>query len=159
MKQWMVRTALAVMLVVLAGAPALAQTSTLSGVVVDSAGGVIPGAAVVVRHNATGVTTESVSNSEGVFSFPRVQTGTYTVTVTLQGFKTFTANDVVLTSGTPSSVKAVLEVGGVTETVTVASSSEIIQTQSTTISSTITTSAPGMTPPALSTTTPESVEV
>jgi hypothetical protein len=119
-------------------ATAFAQTSTLSGVVLDTAGGVIPGADVVIRHNATGVTTSGVSNAEGVFSFPGVQTGTYTVTVTLQGFKTFTANEVVLTTGTPSSVKAVLEVGGVTENVTVSSSSEIIQTQASTISSTVT---------------------
>jgi len=138
MKQWMGRAALAAAIVVLAGAPAFAQTSTLSGVVVDSAGGVIPGADVVIKHNATGVTTSGVSNSEGVFSFPRVQTGTYTVTVTLQGFKTFVADDVVLNTGTPASVKAVLEVGGVTETVTVSSSSEIIQTQASTISNTVT---------------------
>jgi hypothetical protein len=134
----MVRAALAAALFVMAGAPAFGQTSTLSGVVVDTAGGVIPGADVVIRHNATGVTTSSVSNSEGVFSFPGVQTGTYTVTVTLQGFKNFVANDIVLTTGTPSSVKAVLEVGGVTETVTVSSSSEIIQTQASTVSSTVT---------------------
>jgi hypothetical protein len=129
---------LAVFLTALAlTAPAFAQSSTLSGVVVDSAGGVIPGADVVIKHTATGVTTSAVSNSEGVFSFPGVQVGTYSVTVTLQGFKTFVANNVVLTSGTPASVKATLEVGGVTETVTVSSTSEIIQTQSSTISSTV----------------------
>ena len=106
---------------VFAGAPAFAQTSTVAGVVRDSAGGVIPGADVVIKHNATGVTTSAVSNSEGAFSFPGVQVGTYTVTVTLQGFKTFVSNDVVLTSGSPASINAVLEVGGVTETVTVSS--------------------------------------
>ena len=106
MKQWMVRATLAIALFAFAAAPAAAQTSTLFGVVTDSAGGVIPGADVVIKHNATGVTTSAVSNSEGVFSFPGVQVGTYTVTVTLQGFKTFIANDVVLTSGTPSSVSS-----------------------------------------------------
>jgi len=138
MNQRMVRAVLAITLFVVAAAPAFAQTSTLSGVVLDSAGGVIPGADVVIKHNATGVTTSAVSNSEGQFNFPGVQTGTYTVTVTLQGFKTFVANDVVLTTGTPASVKAVLEVGGVTETVTVSSSSEIVQTQASTISNTVT---------------------
>ena len=133
----MVRAVLAVALFICAGAPAFAQTSTLSGVVLDSSGGAIPGADVVIKHNATGVTTSGVSNTEGAFSFPGVQTGTYTVTVTLQGFKTFVANDVVLTTGTPASVKAVLEVGGVSETVTVSSTSEIIQTQSSTVSSTV----------------------
>ena len=137
MNQRMVRAVLAIALFVVAGAPAFAQTSTLSGVVLDSAGGVIPGADVVIKHTATGIATSAVSNSEGVFSFPGVQTGTYSVTVTLQGFKTFVANDVTLITGVPTSVKAVLEVGGVTETVTVSSSSEIIQTQASTISSTV----------------------
>src|SRR5688500_18477947 len=105
-------------------APAYAQSSTLSGVVLDSAGGVVPGADVVIKHNATGVTTSAVSNSQGAFSFAGVQVGTYTVTVTLQGFKTYVANNVVLTSGSPADVKAILEVGGVSETVTVTSASE-----------------------------------
>ncbi len=137
MSQRVVRALFLVLAVAALSTPASAQSSTLSGVVLDSAGGVIPGADVVIKHNATGVTTSGVSNSQGAFSFPGVQTGTYSVTVTLQGFKTYVANDVVLTSGSPASVKAVLEVGGVTETVTVSSSSEIIQTQSSTISSTV----------------------
>ena len=112
-------------------------TSTLSGIVVDTAGGVIPGAEVVARHAATGVATNGVTNERGAFSFPGLNIGTYTVTVTLQGFKTFVANDVVLTSGSPAAVRAVLEVGGITEEVVVSSTSEIIQTQSSTISSTI----------------------
>ncbi len=137
MNQKFVRALLVVLFAGLATGVASAQSSTLGGVVVDSAGGVIPGADVVIKHNATGVTTSGVTNSQGVFSFPGVQVGTYTVTVTLQGFKTFVANDVVLTTGTPASVKATLQVGGVTETVTVSSSSEIIQTQSSTVSSTV----------------------
>ena len=139
MRHWIVRAVFAASLVVLAGVPAFAQTSTLSGVVTDRDGGVIPGANVVIKHNATGVTTSGVTNSEGAFSFPGVQTGTYTVTVTLEGFKTFVANDVVLTTGTPTAVKAVLQIGGLTETVTVSSTSEIIQTQASTISSTVST--------------------
>src|SRR5687767_15646491 len=113
--------------------------SSISGVVVDAGGGVVPGAAVIVKHNATGVTTESMSNSEGVFSFPGLAVGTYTVTVSLEGFKTFVVNDVVLTAGSPANVRAKLEVGGLTEQVVVSSTSEIIQTQSSTISSTINT--------------------
>ena len=112
-------------------------TSTLSGVVVDSAGGVVPGAEVTIKHNATGVTQSAASNAEGAYSFPSLPIGTYTVTVALQGFKTFVATDVVLTAGSPASVRAVLEVGGVEEQVLVSSRSEIVQTQSTVISSTI----------------------
>ncbi len=114
-----------------------ATTSALSGVVVDSAGGVVPGAEVTIKHVATGVTQAATSNAEGGYSFPSLPIGTYTVTVTLQGFKTFVANDVVLTSGSGASVRAVLEVGGLEEQVLVSSRSEIVQTQSTVISSTI----------------------
>src|SRR5262245_12250348 len=65
-----------------------ATTQTLSGTVVDASGAVIPGADVVAKHSGTGVESTSVSNSEGLFSIPSLPIGTYTVTVTLQGFKT-----------------------------------------------------------------------
>src|SRR5512145_928952 len=117
-----------VVCLLLAAGPAFAQggtTSTISGVVVATAGGVVPGADVQIKHNATGVTQSSISNAEGAFSFPSLPVGTYTVTVTLQGFKTFVANDVVLTSGAPAAVRAVLEVGGLEEQIVVSSKSEI----------------------------------
>jgi hypothetical protein len=122
--------------------PAWAQggtSSTLAGVVVDTGGGVIPGADIIVKNDATGVQQTSVTNGQGAFSFPGLNVGTYTVTVSLQGFKTFVAKNVVLTTGAPANVKAILEIGGMTEQVTVSSSSEIIQTQSSTVSTTLNT--------------------
>src|SRR3989441_5598849 len=112
-------------------------TATLNGIVIDVSGGMVPGADVVAKHNATGATVSAVSNTDGVFSFPALNTGTYTVTVSLQGFKTYVANNVVLTSGTGANIRATLEVGGLEEQVLVSSSSEIVQTQSSTISTTI----------------------
>src|SRR3989441_993409 len=114
-------------------------TSVLAGVVVDTSAGVIPGADVVAKQNATGVTVSAVTNSDGVFSFPALNTGTYTVTVSLQGFKTYISNDVVLTSGTGANLRIPLEVGVIEESVTVSSASEIVQTQSSTITTTINT--------------------
>jgi len=122
--------------------PVFAQggtTSTIGGTVADISGAVLPGATVTAKHLASGVVTTSVSNSEGAFTMASLPIGTYEVSVSLEGFKTAVVKEVVLTSTSPASVKAVLEVGGVTEMVTVASTSEIIQTQSTTISSTINT--------------------
>ena len=114
-------------------------TSTLAGVVVDGSGALIPGADVVARHNATGVSVSAVTNTEGAFSFPALNIGRYTVTVSLQGFKTAVVNNVVLTSGAGANVRATLEVGALEETVTVSSQSEIVQTQNSTISTTINT--------------------
>ncbi len=116
-----------------------ATSQTLSGTVVDASGAVIPGADVSAKHIGTGVVSTAVSNSEGLFSIPSLPIGAYTVTVTLQGFKTVVINDVVLTSGAGANVKATMEVGGVTEQVTVSSSSEIIQTQSSGVTQTVNT--------------------
>jgi hypothetical protein len=130
------------LLLVLSGSPAYAQgstTSTITGTVVDSSGGVLPGATVTAKHLATNVVSTTSTNTQGAFTIASLAPGTYEVTVTLDGFKSFVIKDVVLTAVQGAAVKAVLQVGGITETVTVASSSEIIQTQSTTISSTITT--------------------
>src|SRR5947207_14298439 len=76
-----------------------ATSQTISGTVVDSSGAVIPGADVVVKHTGTGATNSSVSNAEGIFSVAALPIGTYTVTVTLSGFKTVVVQNVVLTSG------------------------------------------------------------
>ena len=114
-------------------------TSSLSGVVVDSAGGVVPGATITVKNNATASTFETLSNSTGAFSIPVLDPGTYTVTVALSGFKTVVINDVRLLAATPGSVRAALEVGSLTDTVEVRGGTELVQTQSSTVSSTITT--------------------
>src|SRR3989441_12842953 len=140
MRNWLLGATVATCVILVSASDSFAQggtTSALAGVVVDTSGGVIPGADVVAKQNATGVTVSAVTNADGVFSFPALNTGTYTVTVSLQGFKTYVSNDVVLTSGTGANIRATLEVGGLEEQVLVSSSSEIVQTQSSTISTTI----------------------
>jgi len=131
----------AVLFCLVAPAPVLAQggsaRTSLSGTVVDKTGGVIPGATVEVKNNATGVANNIITNSTGVFNVPALDPGTYTVTVSLQGFKTAVIKDVVLVVGNPGNVTATLEVGTIGETVTVNASSNLVQTQSTAVSSTI----------------------
>jgi hypothetical protein len=125
-------------LVLLPSVPALAQgaaSSSISGTVVDSGGGAIPGAAVVAKSES-GATFETVTNAEGVFNIPAVAAGQYKVTVTLSGFKT-TVIDVRVLPSTPASVKAVLEVGQLQETITVTSSSELVNTQTATVAATL----------------------
>jgi hypothetical protein len=124
-------------LVVLSTTLAYAQTATLTGVVTDTAGGVVPGANVSVVNNATKVTLEAVSNTAGQFSFPALPVGTYTVTVSLTGFKTFVANQVRLLGNQVGNVNATLAVGDLTEKVEVKAGSELVQTQSSTVASTL----------------------
>src|SRR5437867_10188338 len=71
--------------------PASAQvtTATVSGSVRDTTGGALPGATVVLESEARGTkAAEAVTNANGDFVFPNVTADTYTITVTLQGFKT-----------------------------------------------------------------------
>ena len=128
------------MLVCASGTSVYAQgsaTSSLAGVVVDSNGGVIPGASITVKNIATGTTYEAVTNTTGVFSVAALNAGTYTVTVSLTGFKTAVVSDVRVQPGEPASVRATLEVGNIAETITVEGGSTIVNTTNATISSTL----------------------
>ena len=131
----------AIVMIAVAATSAFAQggstTSQIVGTVADASGAVIPGATVVAKNNATQTEYTVTSNEQGGFTFPAVDPGSYSVTVTLMGFKTFVAKDVRVNAATPATVRALLEVGGLEETVVVAGGSEIIQTQSAAVSTTI----------------------
>jgi len=129
-----------VAMLLVASPPAYAQvgaSTSMSGVVIDAQGGVIPGADVVVKNNGTGATVQSVTDATGRFVIPNVIPGTYTVTVSLMGFKTAVAPDVQVITATPTSVKVKLEVGALEETVIVTGATEIVQTQSANVATTI----------------------
>ena len=127
--------ALALLLLCTGGAFGQGATSSISGTVVDSAGGAIPGVAVVVTNEA-GVTFEAVTSAGGIFNIPSIAPGAYKVTVSLSGFKT-AVTDVRVAPGTPAAVKIMLEVGAITETVNVQSSSELVNTQTAVVASTL----------------------
>jgi hypothetical protein len=112
-------------------------TSSITGVVVDSSGGAVPGVTVTAKNDATGGSSMVVTASNGSFTIPSLNVGKYTVTVTLQGFKTAVLKDVVVTTGGPANIKPVLEIGGISETVTVEGATKIIQTQSSAASTTV----------------------
>ena len=128
---------IAALFVLVSAGIALAQaTSSISGTVVDSAGGAIPGVAVVIVSTEGGQTFETVTNGEGIFNVPSVAPGAYKVTVSLTGFKT-AVTEVRVAPGTPTAIKLALEVGAITETVNVKSSSELINTQTAVVASTL----------------------
>ncbi len=112
-------------------------TTTLSGVVVDSQGAVLPGADIVAKNNATALTIQGVTDEAGHFTLPAVPPGVYTVTVSLAGFKTGIAPDVPVLAGTPASIRMTLDLGALEETVVVTGASDIVQTQSATVATTI----------------------
>src|SRR6266545_8037231 len=69
--------------------PALAQATTggLRGVVTDDKGAVIPDADVTAKNDATGVENKTKTNGDGLYNFPRLLSGVYTLAIQRQGFK------------------------------------------------------------------------
>ncbi len=132
---------LAVAVLIVGTSAAFAQggvTSTLSGTVTDTSGAVVPGANVVVKRADTSVTLEAVTNAEGQFTIPQLNPGKYSVVVSLSGFKTATVKDVEINAGVPAGITVKMEVGGIEEQVVVTAGSEVVKTQASTVSTTLT---------------------
>jgi hypothetical protein len=143
MKQTMYRIAGITLLVALASLIGYAQggaSSSIVGVVVDQSGGVIPGADVSVKNDATGTEFKAVTADNGTFAIPALAAGTYSATVSVPNFKTAVIKDIKVVAGSPANVKIQLQVGGLNETVTVQANTEILQASSATITTTLGTS-------------------
>lgn len=134
----MKRFSLATLALCLFAALAFAQSNTgrLVGTV-SSPDGVIPGATVTVTDTQTGRVKTVVTSGEGNFSIPQLEVGSYSVTIGATGFKTFTATDVRIDIGKDYSLTPTLEVGAVTETVTVVAGADIINSTSGELSNTV----------------------
>ncbi len=116
-------------------------TASLRGTVTDATGAVTPGATVTVHNQSTNVDVRSVTtNGEGTYDVPLLPPGTYTVTVSKPGFKSFVARDVSIDVGQNRTVNASIETGDVSQSVTVQTESAPVQltgaAQSTTITGT-----------------------
>jgi carboxypeptidase family protein len=120
----------AVLGILILAVPAVAQRTTagLRGTVSDASGAVVPGAAVTVTAENTGLTRTTTSNTAGVYSIPDLPVGTYNVTAELQGFKASTVRSVTLSVAEDREVNFRLEVGQVTESVSVISGALMVKT-------------------------------
>jgi Carboxypeptidase regulatory-like domain/TonB dependent receptor-like, beta-barrel len=119
----MLRTLLASMLALALAVPAAAQSQaangSIQGTVVDASGGILPGVTVVVTNTDTGAQRTVVTNEAGLFRALLLPLGNYKVVAELQGFKKYEESGLKLSVGQTLTVKAVLGVGAVSETVTV----------------------------------------
>ena len=115
----------------------LASQTALVGTVTDSGGLVVPGAQVVAVHAGTGDKYEATTNAEGYYDIQFVRAGTYEITVTLTGFRPFKATGVEISTNQVARTNAVMQVGALNETITVAGTSPIIDTDRATVSETI----------------------
>ena len=107
--------------------------ATISGLVRDTSGGVLPG---VTAEASSPVLIEkvrsAVTDSTGRFTIPDLRPGTYRITFTLPGFRTVVREGVELSGTAVFNVNADLQVGGVQETITVSGETPVVNLQSTT---------------------------
>ena len=130
---------LIVSLLGLSDLPAHAQAGggSISGMVADPSGAVIPNATVTALNVATGVTTVRTASSSGVYTISPLLPGTYSVTVTSSGFTTFKQDNVVVDALANVGLNITLQLGSQSETVTVSAAPPALDTTSALLGGTI----------------------
>ena len=97
-------------------------TGQLAGTVIDATGAVLPGVTIVVKNVNTLATRETLTGPTGTFLIPDLLAGTFDLSASLAGFKTYEEKGIVVASTERVQLRTIaLEVGGVTETVVVQS--------------------------------------
>ena len=115
---------------VLLSSPAFAQgaAGSVSGVVRDASGAVVPAASVTITNTATDVSTRTNTNNEGLYVFPYVQPGVYDLTASASGFETVKRPGVTVSVTEHVQVSFDLKLGNVTQTVEVTGVTELLHT-------------------------------
>lgn len=106
-----------------------AGTATLVGTISDTSGAVIAGAKVTVISATTSFTSESVTTPEGGYYVPYLAPGAYRLTVEVAGFKKYQREGIVVRTGEMPRVDIQLEVGAVTESVSVSGAPPLLETE------------------------------
>jgi Carboxypeptidase regulatory-like domain len=115
----------------------LASQTALVGTVTDSGGLVVPGAQVTAVNTGTKDTYEATTNTDGQYHIQFVRPGRYDITVRISGFQSFTATGVEVGTNQVVRTNATLQVGGVTESVNVEATAQVLDTDRATVSETI----------------------
>src|SRR5437867_6291778 len=111
--------------------------ASIQGTVIDPQGNAVPGAKVTVTNQATNASRDAVASAEGFYRIGELAPGTYSIVVEAGGFKKYQANGVMVEAEQPRGIDVKLDVGAVTEQVTVSASDVGLQTESSNVSSTI----------------------
>ena len=119
--------------------PAWAQTPSgeISGVVTDTSGSVMPGVRVTLTNVATNNVRLAQTNESGVYTYPAVPIGNYTLKVELEGFSTLERSNIQVQVGSANRIPFTLEIGQLTDVVQVVADTPIIQTANASIGTVI----------------------
>ncbi|QHN02603.1 hypothetical protein FTO74_03865 [Granulicella sp. WH15] len=106
------------------------STGSLSGIVKDPTGSVLPDATVVLKNLGTGLTRTTTSKSDGSYAVPELPVGAYTVSAAHSGFNTASISGLTISVATNSTLDISLPVGSTTESVLVTDSTQQVDTTS-----------------------------
>ncbi|MDZ4799850.1 MAG: carboxypeptidase-like regulatory domain-containing protein, partial [Bryobacteraceae bacterium] len=108
--------------------------ANISGTVRDAQGALVIGAQVTARSIATDAATTATTNDSGLYSLRNLQIGEYTVNVTMPGFRRYERKGLTLSTGASVELDIALEVGAVTDTVTVTATAQQLETRTSDVS-------------------------
>jgi hypothetical protein len=130
---------LTALLIVLAASSSWAQsgTASLSGRVLDPSGAVLPGASVTVTNAATAAMRSTVTNESGVYRLSGLPPGFYALEVSLQGFRTYLHVQLALQVDMPVRLDVPMELGAISESLTVTGESPALNVVDASIGNTI----------------------
>src|SRR5688572_2223481 len=121
-----------VLSVVMTGAASAQATGSIFGKVTDASGGVLPGVTVTVSGPSLQQPMVGVTQESGAYQFPSVPIGTFSVTFELTGFKKVVRNNIVIVTGFNAPVDMKMEVGAMSEELTVSAAAPVVDTKKTT---------------------------
>jgi hypothetical protein len=114
-----------------------AGTASIQGVVTDGTGAVIQSASVTATNTDTQIKHVAKTDANGLYSFPNISIGTYTVDVTAPGFKHYSQSNIVLDVGSSIAVNVVLPIGAASSSVEVQATSVALQTEDASLKQTV----------------------
>jgi len=135
MKQVLRRALFAGWIAVLSGATGFAQSTnaTISGVIRDAQGATVPGATIAASQSQTGLSREVRAGNNGYYTLPNLPIGDYRATVTAAGFKTSVVPSLTLQINQTAELNFDLELGAVTDQISVSSDVPLLTTESSSI--------------------------
>jgi len=123
--------------------PASAQVlyGSIVGTLTDQTGAVVPNATVTATNSSTGLSRQATTDTAGYYSIPNLLEGTYDLSITATGFKTYTQRGVNVPINAATRVNVTIQVGGLAEEVSVEASSALLQTTRSDVSTSLDTRA------------------
>jgi hypothetical protein len=127
------------LLIGVASRQTMGQTTggTLRGTVKDGTGAMVPGAVVTAANEATGAKFDTVTSSAGLYSFPNLLVGSYSVSVEHAGFKKSVRKNVTVSANQVADADTILDVGAVTTTIEVVGGAELVSLTASQLGATI----------------------